>query len=536
MKVESYHQTYPLNGTGIDRLSEEIDSRLEPLGIERENRLRIRLSMEEALLRMRDHFGEGTEVILTIAGKLARPYVQIELEGAIFNPLSKTAVELEDWSGSLLTAVGLAPQYSYTGGTNILRLTLPRQGMNPVLKMFIALVAGAFCGVLLAAALPAGVSDSIVEAAFEPLFGAWYNILTVAAGPVIFFMTITTIINTGKIAEQGGDSRRMLGRYISMSVLLSVLAFAMGALLFRPESAADEMSAATARELLKQLFSIVPGDVFSPIIMVNTPQILLMAFVLGNLLFAAGERAGALSNLCRQVNTIGLYLADWISRLVPYMIFLFVVLQILRGETVLLAGLWKPLLTALLLALFIAALIVLYVASRMRIPARLLWNKVRPVFLKTIRKGSLDASFGMSEKVCSRELGIEKYFVTVGLPHGLVLYMPVSALGTLVFTIYMASVYDVQVTPLWYVMALLLATMLFIATPPVPGANLLAYAAVFVQLGFPSTALIDAMIFDIFFGIFAAAANQLLLELDMTLQASRIGLLDESILKQAAGK
>ena len=125
------------------------------------------------------------------------------------------------------------------------------------------------------------------------------------------------------------------------------------------------------------------------------------------------------------------------------------------------------------------------------------WANVRPVFLKTLRKGSLDASFALSEKVCVQKLGIEKHFVTVGLPHGLVL-----------------------------------ATLLFVATPPVPGANLLAYAALFVQFGFPSIALIDAMIFDIIFGIFAAAANQLLLEMDLTLQASRIGLLDGRMQKK----
>ena len=55
MNTDNFRQTYALDGAGIDRLSEEIDSRLETIRLERENRLRIRLSMEEALLRMRDH-------------------------------------------------------------------------------------------------------------------------------------------------------------------------------------------------------------------------------------------------------------------------------------------------------------------------------------------------------------------------------------------------------------------------------------------------------------------------------------------------
>ncbi len=64
------------------------------------------------------------------------------------------------------------------------------------------------------------------------------------------------------------------------------------------------------------------------------------------------------------------------------------------------------------------------------------------------------------------------------------------------------------------------------ATPPVPGANLLAYIIIFGQLGIPGKALIDAMIFDILFGIFASAANQTVLQMDLIIQADKIGLLD----------
>lgn len=532
MNTDSFRQTYALDGAGIDQLSEEIDNRLETIRLERENRLRIRLSMEEALLRMRDHFGEKKQVTLTIAERWARPYVQIELEGEIFNPLSKTAVELADWSGTLLTAVGLAPQYSYSNGTNTLRLILPRQGMNPVMKMFFALVAGVFIGALLAAALPEAARDILNTVVFEPCYEVWYRILMVSAGPVIFLMTITTTINTEKITEQGGDSRRMLARYILVSVLLSVLALAISPPLFRLDWQLDEMGPGLIRSFLETCFSIVPEDVFSPVITANTPQILLVALVLGNLLFVAGARADRLSQICRQANTVGLLLADSISRLVPYMVFLFTMLEIIRGNTVLLWGLWKPVLIALVLSLVITAIDVVYTGMRIRVRPAQLWANVRPVFLKTLRKGSLDASFALSEKVCVQKLGIEKHFVTVGLPHGLVLFMPISALGTLVFTMYTASVYHLEVSPAWYLMVLVLATLLFVATPPVPGANLLAYAALFVQFGFPSIALIDAMIFDIIFGIFAAAANQLLLEMDLTLQASRIGLLDGRMQKK----
>lgn len=52
------------------------------------------------------------------------------------------------------------------------------------------------------------------------------------------------------------------------------------------------------------------------------------------------------------------------------------------------------------------------------------------------------------------------------------------------------------------------------------------------QLGIASQTLIDAMVFDIVFGIFAAAANLSMLQLDLVIQSGFIGLLDKDRLKK----
>ena len=110
--------------------------------------------------------------------------------------------------------------------------------------------------------------------------------------------------------------------------------------------------------------------------------------------------------------------------------------------------------------------------------------------------------------------------------------MPINVIGTLALTVYAASRFEITVTIVWFVVAMVLAVILFVATPPVPGANLLAYIAIFAQLGIASQTLIDAMVFDIVFGIFAAAANLAMLQLDLVIQANTIGLLDKDCLKK----
>ena len=122
-------------------------------------------------------------------------------------------------------------------------------------------------------------------------------------------------------------------------------------------------------------------------------------------------------------------------------------------------------------------------------------------------------------------------FTSVTLPQGLVLYMPSSIVGTLAITMFCAREYGFDATVSQYATMIVLDVLLFVATPPVPGANLLAYIALFGVLGISSDAFLDAMIFDILFGLVANAANQAMLQLEMVRQANRLGFLDRERLK-----
>ena len=521
-----FEKAFCLNGIGIDSFSEALEEKLVQLDIERQNRLRIRLSIEEALLRMRDHFGEEAKVVGRIQKRFGKPSVEIAMTGDIFNPLSKAQVQMNDWSSSLLTAVGLNPQYSYQQGTNYLRIMLPSQKMNPVLKIIIAIVIGIALGLFFNAILSENAAENLCEQLLDPLYFVWNRILLAVSGPVIFLMVSTTLLNMNAVSEQGGDRRKVVARYFMFSFLTALVAVIIGHLFFRPNLQTDALADTGDFSILQELFSIIPDNVFNPLIQANTPQILIMAFALGWALIVLGDRVNALKSIVRQLNMIGLLLAAWISRLVPYFAAILICMQIIKSHTVLLTGLWKVLLLALAASLITMASSVLVLSITKKVPAKRIMQKLWRPFAIALKNGSLDASFGLAEHSCVYDFGIEKNYASVSLSQGLVLFMPINVIGTLMFTVFAASKFDIDVSFYWFVIAMILAVVLFVATPPVPGANLLAYIVIFAQLGIASQALIDAMIFDIVFGIFAAAANQALLQIELTLQADKIGLLD----------
>lgn len=532
MRLSNYHDIFTLEGVHIDEFSERVETYLCQIEMERQNRLRIRLSLEEALLRMRDRFGEQQPVTAFIGKRFGRLVIRLELEGDAFNPLSAEENELENLCSSLLTAVGLSPQYSYSGHGNLLRLSLPVPGFSPATKILIGVLGGVLFGVLGSLILPESIQIPLINEAMTPIYNAWLRILNVLSGPVIFFMTITTVINSGEISERGGDNHRIVARYFLLSFAMTALAMVAATFTYGISHTGFLPNTGETVDLVQGLLNIIPEDFLSPFSESNTPQLLLMALVLGEALNILGSQGKNLSRLIRQVNMVGLQLCDWISKLVPWFAFLLVGFEIWQKRTTILKGMWLSLLISLLVSLICMGIVLCYVAHKEGISARLLARKLKDPFMMTLKTGSLDAAYGLTERCCAQDLGIRRNFTSVGLPSGLVLYMPISAVGTLVFIVFAGLKYNIIATPLWFVMAIVLSVVVFVATPPVPGANLLAYVVTLSVLGIPGEALIDAMVFDLVFGIFASAGNQFLLQLELVLQSDKIGMINKRLLQR----
>ena len=529
-----YENTFCLEAAEIDNFSLAIEMTLEEMGIEHQNILRIRLSLEESLLRFRDRFGEEAVVQTVIASRFGKSFIQIELEGDAYNPLSKTESELDDWNGPLLTAVGLSPQYNYYGSRNVLRLNLPSGGVNPIIKTFVSVVGGILIGVLGNIILSDSVQFAVTDNIFVPVYDLWYRMLNLISGPVIFFMVITAVLNSEKITEQGGESSRVIIRYFVLSTVYAAVSAILGILIFHLPIYEERVTThMTAGGFFDGILKLIPEEIFSPLMAVNTPQILVMAIVIGSAMNVIGAQARALSRVIKQINMVGLLMAEWIGKLAPYFIVLLLGFEIWEKRTALLTVGWKAMLISLILSFLAMASMILYICRSKKVPLRLFLKKLWKPFRATVSSGSIDAAFGLTEKSCVHDLGMEKGFISFALPHGIILFMPVSAIGCVVFTIFAASVYGVKTSFLWHAMLIVMAVTLSAAAPPVAGASLLTYMAIFAQLKIPSGALIDAMVFDLIFGFFASAANQAMLQAELIRQADRIGMLNLKKLRKA---
>lgn len=535
MRFRSEKAQFDLHPQEIDRLSEWLNARFSAVAVRREDLIRVRFLTEEILLRMQERFGEDASVDVSFEKSFGRPVLHIEIAGEAFNPLNETGNSLGDWNDALITAVNIDTKYTYTWGKNVLRFVLPRKKMNPVLQIAVAIALGCALGILGVLFMPDTARENVTQTLFSPFYDVWIRILNALSGPVIFFMVITTIINTKKITMQGGTKVYVIGRYF----LFSLLAAGFTVVCAVPFLARGALTVQSGTDVLKNmldgLLKIFPNNIFEPFIDSNTPQLLLIAFLIGSAMIVLGNHVSRLKTVVQQINMIGLLLAKWISLLVPFFTCIFLAFEIWQEHTELITQIWKPMLLSFGVTALVLCFAALWLAVRVRMSARLVFRKLLDPFVRVLKTGSVDSAFDLTERNCTNALGIDRFFAGISLPQGLVLYMPVSSVGVLAFTLFACVVYGLQPDLGTIIGAVVFSVVLFVATPPVPGANLLAYIVLFSWLGIPETALIDAMIFDIVFGLLATAGNLTLLQIETVLQAKRIGLLDLSRLRSEKG-
>ncbi len=525
-------KNFILTAESIERISGELEDFFEKIGTEKQNRIRVRFTIEEALLNTWQHFGDLTMVKLTAGVRFGKPSIRIDHEGEAFNPFSKTGVADTDWTSRMLSSAGLSPTYSYSHGNNTMKLALGRLQVNPAITLLIAILFGLITGTVAMIALTPPDAAFVTNGLLVPVYDLWNRILYSVSAPAMLVIVISTMLDTRDVSEQGGNSGRIVGRYFAVSLIVGLVPIALVSMLNRGAFSSEAFTRDTAAELIQKFFSIIPENLLDPFRDFNTAQLIMMGIVLAYAVMAVGQQANGLASFIKQLYLISTQLAQWIASIMPLFTIFLTAQLVLEKNAGLLLGMFTIIPFALAVSVAVGVFILLYVCARMKVDAGVILKKLWPSFWLTFRTGQVDESYALAETCCRKELGIQKILTQRLMPLGLVLYMPMSMIGMISFVIFAAVRSGITITPVWMITAIVFALILLVAAPPIPGINLLSYVVIIGQLGLGKEYIIAAMIFDLIFNLFASAANQMMLQLDLILQADRVGLLNKKKLAE----
>ena len=525
--------TFNLNATSIDQASDWLVENLQEADVDKSDRLRTRLLFEEALINMAEHYGADQEVTARLSKRQGRYRLRVTTNGDMFNPLKpETDDEQDDLSMSLFSVLKMNVQYSHSAGSNVLRISLPKTYWNPVLKIIIAIAIGTFVGLLGNVVIPNAAQEAFTEAILNPISDMWIRLLQAIAGPIIFLTALTATFGTKRIADFGGSRLITVVRYFAISTAVMIFTLACAMPFFPLDIAATEASRDTFSNVLEGILRVLPENLISPFTTADTPQLLLIAIVTGYVLAAIEPQVPDLKKVVDQLNVLGMTVAKQACSFVPFFVGLLLCLKIWTHDTRMLERIWMPLVLSAAISLLACLAVLLFTAAHFRVSPLLLARKLKDPTVEALKRGTLDFSVVDSlAGSCKTQLGINKEFARASLPQGLFLYMPTSTVGICVFILFAAQEQHLSVDQMWLVSAAALSVILAVATPPMTGANLLSFIAAFSYLSISNDAMLSVMVFDIVYGVFCVAFDQLMLQIETINQASRMGFLNEKVLR-----
>lgn len=520
---------YELNAKAVDEISESVSKFLESLSAERRNILRIRLTMEELMLRICDAQDRPEKISLGTGKRFGKPVLLLKYEGAPFDPTDGNG---DNWNERILASAGFIPTWEYRGKTNTLSLRLNTGGFGTLFYILIAALAAVLIGIA-GRFLPQEFKSALDEILLGPLMSGFLGLLNTFAGIMIAFTICSGVLGVGDSSTLGKIGKSLLLRLflISMAVSAFAISFASAFLNLNVVSSGGK-GVSQISQITKMIFDILPSNPISPFLNCNTMQIIVIALFIGIGLLTLGEAGRNLRNLIEECTTLSQTITSSICKLIPLFVFTALLRQIWSGSASLLLTLWKPLLLIVAAGLIVTAALFILTSIQVKCSPLLLLKKLMPPFLVAFTTASSMSAFSVGMDTCEKKCGVDRSFLEFALPVGSVIYMPVSLSMLSVLSCSLAEIYGMEVTPAWFIMAWISAVLLSIAVPPIPGAALTIYSILFAQLTIPTEALLLAAALDVVTDFFDTGFNVLLLNLEMVRESHSMNRIDRKKLTE----
>lgn len=531
MKEASIQATdkFSLTNQAIETAVETLSDFLRSYQIEQKEILRTTLTLEDALLNYQENFGEKAVCSLKCIRRVGRIRIEIVITGESYNPYARE--DEENFSGILLSRIGMIPVWSYRNGQNIIILTPKKK--QPSQMVYIAAAVGMALSLgMLSKLLPQSVQDLICSGILVPVFDTFLGLLNAVAGMMIFFSVVWGICGIGDMATLSNLGKKMIGRMLFMMTFLpTVFALCILPLFqFRYGSAQETVDLSGP---FSMILGIIPDNMITPFTEGNFLQIIFIAAMVGVALLVLGNKTSLVVAFIEQSNSVVQLIMEVICSAIFVVIFVSLYSMVINGSFSILLKAYKAPVFILIGCLFAIMVYLCIICITTKVKPNVFINKVMPSFLIGLTTASSSAAMTTTMETCEKQLGIDKKIVNFGIPLGQILFGTNSVTEFIVIAFCMAEIYSVPVTPVWIVMAIFTSVILTVATPPIPGGSVALCTILFTQLGLPLDGIAVAVAIDVIADFFITAAEIFCLQGELVITSGKLDMLDRERLCKA---
>jgi Na+/H+-dicarboxylate symporter len=378
-----------------------------------------------------------------------------------------------------------------------------QQQTNLTTRIIIGMVAGILIGQALKLLMPNG-SDFVVplfitDFSFRQFFvdglfkvggDIFVASLRMLVVPLVFVSLICGTCSLKDTTKLG----RIGGKTIALYLLTTAIAitFAMTlALLVNPGEGVN-MSADTtftsreAPSLAEVLIQMFPSNPFAAFAQGNMLQVIVFALLFGIAMAVSGKPGERLAAIFEDLNQVIMRLVTILMNIAPYGVFCLMAALFTDISIDTFGNLLKyfmVVLVALLAHAFLTYPLILRLLTGLN-PLCFL-KKMRDTALFAFSTSSSNATIPITLEGATKKMGVHNAIASFTVPLGATINMDGTAIMQGVATVFIAQVFNVDLTISDYLMVILTATLASIGTAGVPGVGLIMLAMVLDQVGLP---------------------------------------------------
>lgn len=360
-------------------------------------------------------------------------------------------------------------------------------------KVFIGLISGIIVGALLYPMKENPiVSKYIVSGLFEFLGQGFLRLVKMIIVPLVFASLVTGTAAMNDVKKLGRIGIKTLAFFMGTTAI-GIIAAIVGANILKPGAGIvlenvqqTQFVAKEADSFVKVLLNIIPTNPIEALVKGEMLQVIFFAVMTGFVITILGEKAKRLQGIFEEVNSLMLKMVSLIMELAPLGIFGLI------GKTFITLG-WaamKPLASFIIVTyilLLFHGLVVYQILLR-------IYAKESPIaFLKKIlgpmtlafSTSSSAACIPLSLKTLKEEFNVEEKVSSFTIPLGATINMDGTAIMQGVATVFIAQLYNINLTTNDYFMVVLTSVLASIGTAGVPGVGTIMLSMVLSQVGLP---------------------------------------------------
>ena len=359
-------------------------------------------------------------------------------------------------------------------------------------KILTAMLFGALLGIILnnISIYNSLINQYLSNGVFEVIGKLFVNSLKMLVVPLVFCSITVGITSLGNLSLMGRVGLKAIIIYLLTTAFAITLALIF-AIVIEPGQGYEidssvEFSAKEAPSLSSVLTSIVPSNPILAMADGEMLQIILFAIILGIAITITGNKAESFKKGIISLNEIMMSMVTIIMKFAPLGVFCLIAKTFATQGIDMIIPLASYFFTVtIVLILHVLLTYSAFLKLIGKVSPFLFLKKMRTAIVFAFSTASSNATIPVTLNTVEKRLGVDKSVASFTVPLGATINMDGTAIMQGVATVFIASVYMVDLTIGDYLTVVLTATLASIGTAGVPGVGLIMLTMVLTQVGLP---------------------------------------------------